>query len=195
MEVFLMQARDSKLASCPTRCIPDVEFELRHGERWYVVQTHAQREYFAQLQLRNQAFRTFLPLYEKTVRHAQKTVQKKAPLFPGYLFMVLNVDLDRWHAVNSTFGVSRLVTAGDRPLPVPRGVIETLISMSSSDRAIMFHPVLEPGQKVRLQSGPFAEQLGILQHLDDRGRVAVLLEMMGAWHTIHVSRGIIFPSS
>lgn len=188
-----MPASDSSLFSSLAECMAR-ELALREGERWYVVQTHAQREAFAQFQLRNQAFRTFLPRYEKTVRHAQKIILKTAPLFSGYLFIVLHLGLDRWHAVNSTFGVSRLITAGDRPLPVPKGVTETLISMSSSDRASILQPALAPGQKVRLQSGPFADQLGILQHLDDRGRVQVLLEMMGAWHTVHMSRENVISS-
>jgi transcription antitermination factor NusG len=32
---------------------------------------------------------------------------------------------------------------------------------------------------VRLMAGPFAEQLGFLEHLDDSGRVQVLLDLLG----------------
>jgi transcription antitermination factor NusG len=39
---------------------------------------------------------------------------------------------------------------------------------------------LEIGQKVRILSGPFAETIYRLAHLDDRGRAHLLLEIM-AW--------------
>src|SRR5712691_7686334 len=42
------------------------------GERWYVVQTLPCREEKARIQLAAQGFRTFLPRYIKTVRHARK---------------------------------------------------------------------------------------------------------------------------
>ena len=38
---------------------------------------------------------------------------------------------------------------------------------------------LKPGSRVRLVAGPFAEQLGVLDRLDDNGRIRVLLEIMG----------------
>lgn len=189
-----MTVNNSCLSSDTTGCAPYTDFALTNRERWYVVHTLAQREFFAQKQLNNQSFRTFLPQYEKTARHARKVVRKLAPLFRGYLFIILDLERDRWHAVNGTLGVSSLVASRDRPMPVPNGVVETLISMRSSDLEAVIHPVLELGQKVRLVSGPFADQFGILQHLDDCGRVRVLLQMMGAWHTVRLSRGDLLPA-
>ena len=37
---------------------------------------------------------------------------------------------------------------------------------------------MKPGP-VRVMSGPFAEQLALLEELDDAGRVRILLEIMG----------------
>lgn len=166
---------------------------LNGGERWYVVHAQSQREATAQIQLGNQAFRTFLPRYEKTVRHARKVTRTLAPLFPRYLFVILDLDRDRWHSVNGTIGVASLLMSNDRPLPAPMGIVEALIAASSTDQKQVFRPDLTAGQRVRLVSGPFAEQLGVFEHLDDRGRVHVLLEMMGAWYPISVPRGDVLP--
>jgi transcriptional antiterminator RfaH len=65
------------------------------------------------------------------------------------------------------------------PRPVPPGVIEALIASCESSGTVHPDCSLEIGQKVRILSGPFAETLGRLVHLDNRGRVRVLLEIMG----------------
>ncbi len=173
--------------------VPLVDYGLNGGERWYVVHTQSQREATAQVQLGNQAFRTFLPRYEKTVRHARKSLRTLAPLFPRYLFVILDLDRDRWHCVNGTVGVVSLLMTDDRPVSAPPGVVESLIAMSSSDNKRVFRPDLTPGQKVRLVAGPFAEKLGVFEHVDDGGRVRILLEMMGAWYPVCVPRGDVLP--
>lgn len=164
------------------------DWVLSGSERWYAVHTLPQREATAQMHLKNQAFRTFFPRFEKTVRHARKTRRILAPLFCRYLFVVLDPGRDRWRSINGTMGVSSLVTMAGKPIPVPKGIVETLIASSSSENRMDFRPSLTPGQKVRLVSGPFADQLGVFEQLDDGGRVRVLLEMMGGWHPLQLSR-------
>ena len=51
----------------------------------------------------------------------------RAPLFPRYLFVILDLERDRWLSVRSTVGVSRLFTQDGRPVPVPVGIVESLI--------------------------------------------------------------------
>lgn len=149
------------------------------GERWFVAFTQARRELLALENLQRQGWRTFLPFHLETRRHARKFRTVRAPVFPRYLFVGLDLARDRWRSVNGTFGVQRLVMAGDRPLPAPVGVVETL--MQSLDRLgnVRFTTPVEPGSRVRLASGPFADALGILSALDASGRVEVLLEMLG----------------
>jgi transcription antitermination factor NusG len=47
---------------------------------------------------------------------------------------------------------------------------------------------LKVGSPVRLAAGPFADQLGILDRLDDSGRVRVLLEIMGGTIPVQLER-------
>jgi len=174
-------------------CASAADFILKGGERWYVAHTQTQREATAQVHLGNQGFRTFMPRHEKTVRHARKVTRSLAPLFPRYIFVILDLDRDRWHSVNGTIGVASLLMANDRPTPAPVGIIEALIAMSSQDAKHVFRPDLLPGQKVRMVAGPFAERLGVFEQLDDGGRVRVLLEMMGAFYPISAPRGDVLP--
>jgi transcription antitermination factor NusG len=48
----------------------------------------------------------FLPLREKTWRHAHRIEVRRVPFFPGYLFVALDLDHDQWRSVNGTIGVS-----------------------------------------------------------------------------------------
>lgn len=188
-----MSMNESRLSLGAASSAAIADFALNGGERWYVVHTQVQREALAQSHLANQAFRTFVPRFEKTVRHARKVIKTLAPLFPRYFFVILDLDRDRWHSVNGTVGVDSLLMSNDRPSPAPTEAVEALIAMSSSDAKMIFRPHLAPGQKVRLVAGPFAEQLGVFEHLDDGGRVRVLLEMMGAWYPVSVRRGDVLP--
>ena len=153
---------------------------LGEGERWYVAQTIAKREFGAALQLEAQRFRIFLPYLIKTARHARRTREVKAAAFPGYLFVAIDTRRDRWRSVNGTIGVSRLVAGGDgAPAPVPYGVVETLFGYLDETGACRFDRDLVLGQRVRVVAGPLAEAIGRLVRLDGRGRVQVLLEILG----------------
>jgi len=153
--------------------------ELTDGERWYVIHTLPHQESRAEVQLANQKYRAFLPKREKTVRHARKLRTVVAPFFPRYMFVVLDLDRDQWRPINGTRGVANLVMQGDRPQPVPLGIVETLVASTGEDGLLKVRPRLSVGDPVRLLQGPFAEYLGTLDRLDDSGRVLVLLEMLG----------------
>ena len=154
-------------------------FPLREGERWFVAQTLCHREQLARFHLGAQGFRSFLPRFHKTVRHARSLREVIAPVFPGYIFVVLNPERDRWRSINGTFGVARLVSAHQRPIPVPTGVVEALLASVDELGLVRFDRGLKPGQPVRVVAGPFAQFLGVLQRLDAKGRVQVLLNIMG----------------
>jgi transcription elongation factor/antiterminator RfaH len=159
--------------------LPAFPIALGNGERWYAVHTLPMREIYAEGHLRNQGFRTFLPRRRKTVRHARKLRALEAAFFPRYLFVVLDLARDQWRRVNGTFGVSRLVMHGDEPRPVPHGLVEALLDLADNTGILQFGRALIVGSRVRLLTGPFAEQLAVLEHLDDSGRVNVLLEILG----------------
>lgn len=152
---------------------------LAAGERWFAVHTLPFNEARAEWHLGNQGFRTFTPKRRKTVRHARKLSIVEAPFFPRYLFVVLDPSRHQWRSVNGTYGVSRLVMCGDEPHPVPRGVVEALIASADARGILQLGRHLRIGGPVRLLAGPFAEQLAILDHLDDAGRVRVLLDIFG----------------
>ncbi len=169
------------------------DLALLLGERWFLACTLPHCEAVALTHLSRQGFRSFLPRYLKTVRHARKLRTVNAPIFPRYLFVALNLERDRWRSVNSTMGISNLFMAHDRPVPAPDGIVETLIRLADKSEGLAFADALERGQKVRLVAGPFAQALGILDRLDAAGRVEVLLEIMGGGIRVKLARSWVEP--
>lgn len=169
--------------------------DLQPGERWFVARVQTNRESSAQFNLRRLGFRSFAPRVRRTVRHARKMRNVLAPLFPGYIFVILDLSRDRWRSVNSTFGVASLIMGAEQPTPVPQGIVETLAASTESSGTVRLDSDLEIGAKVRILSGPFAESMCQLVHLDDRGRVRVLLEFMGAEVSANLNRSCIAPAA
>src|SRR5215831_18486690 len=153
---------------------------LEGNERWYLVHTQPHSERKAALHLGVQGFKTHFPQIQKTIRHARQLRTVRAPLFPRYLFLILDLSRDRWLSVRSTIGVSSLFICEDRPVPVPKGVVEALIARTNEANLTSFEVDLATGQTVRILSGPFADFVGTLERLDAAGRVRVLLTMMGS---------------
>jgi transcriptional antiterminator RfaH len=168
--------------------------QLVANEKWYLVHTLPKGERKAELHLGAQAFGTYQPQILKTVRHARQLKTVRAPLFPRYLFIILDLERDRWLSVRSTVGVSRLFTQDGRPVPVPCGVVESLIERSVDDLLRLDGGLVE-GQRVRILSGPFADFVGTLGRLDDAGRVQVLLEMMGTAVPVSLNRSALAPAA
>jgi transcription elongation factor/antiterminator RfaH len=152
--------------------------QLIDGERWYVAYTQPQKEATALTHLSEQGFRGFLPRRLKNVRHARKVQTVLAPVFTRYIFVILDLDRDRWLSVNGTRGITRLLMVSGRPVPVPPGVVETFVASSDPAGKIKLAAGVEKGARVRLVAGPFATSLGIIERLDDAGRVGLLLKIM-----------------
>lgn len=141
--------------------------------------THPSSELKACRHLENQGWTSFCPRIAKTIRSGRRIRTELRPFFPGYVFVMLDLGSDRWRSVDSTFGVRSIVKSGDRPAPVPAGIVEMLQAMTEDTGQIVFSSRLRPGDKVRFLTGPFAEMVGSLERLDGSGRVMVLLDLLG----------------
>jgi len=168
---------------------------LEGDQRWFLAHTLPKSERKAEMHLRAQGFRAYLPQIKKTVRHARQFRTVQAPLFPRYMFVILDLSRDRWLSVRSTVGVSSLFTCHSSPVPVPRGVVETLIEHTEDDGLTSLDVGLSKGQTVRILSGPFANLVGTLERLDAAGRTRVLLEIMGTAVPVVIHRAALSPAA
>lgn len=149
--------------------------------RWYVVRTQANAENKAVAHLARQGFATYLPRYLKRRRHARRVDVVAAPLFPRYLFVEIDMTVQRWRSIYSTIGVSKLVSNGENPAPVPEQVVSLLKSRENTSGFIQLdhRPKFRAGDKIRVLDGVFYDCLGIYDGMSDRERVGILLDLLG----------------
>lgn len=149
--------------------------------RWYVAYTQPGRESLAAGQLSAQGFKTYLPQYRKTIRHARKVKNISTPLFPRYLFVKIDLDRNRWRSVNNTRGISYLLTMGDEPSAVPSGIVEEIQSRESSEKLIELETYIPygPGDSLEITAGALSRQVGNFIRVDTDQRIVMLLQLLG----------------
>lgn len=149
-------------------------------KRWYVVQTQIRSETKALAHLQNQGIKAYLPRYQKTRRHARRVDVVLAPLFPSYLFVNMDVDLDHWRSINGTVGVIRLICNGDAPLSIPEGVIENIIAQENDENIVLLTPTtFTKGDVLCIKEGAFVDCTGLVEEMIDHNRVILLLDLLG----------------
>ena len=148
--------------------------------KWYVVHTRPHQEQRAEVNLARQGYRTWLPVMERSRRRAKRFESGHAPLFPGYLFVELDIGREPWRAINGTFGVKRLLADGPRPRALPEEFVTALREATGADGVSSPEPPdLKPGDAVTIAIGPFVECAAVVLRLAPRERVEVLLDVLG----------------
>ena len=150
------------------------------GATWYVAHTHVHAEAKAAINLARQGYSVFFPRYCKRRRHARRIEIVPAPLFPRYLFVLIDLASQRWRAIESTFGVHHLVRHGDKPALVPEQVIASLKNREDADGFVRLdRSAFARGDLVRVRCGAFGDNLGLFEAMSDRERVTILLDLLG----------------
>lgn len=134
--------------------------------RWYLIQTKPRQEARADENLRRQSFDCYRP---------HKHGKTEEPLFPGYLFIRLDRQLDNWYPIRSTRGVARVVSFGGEPTPVRDELIEQLrqrLAPQAEKRQF------RPGDLVQVRGGGFNELDAIFISADGEERSVILLNLL-----------------
>jgi transcriptional antiterminator RfaH len=147
-----------------------------------VVHSQPNNELRAAEYIERQGFACYVPCYLKKRRHARRVETVRAPFFPRYFFVQIDVMTQRWRSINSTMGVSRLVSRGLMPTPVMPSVIEALRQSEGDDGLISVSPTVarfRTGDAVRVIEGAFDACRGLFEARKENERVAVLLDLLG----------------
>lgn len=147
-------------------------------ERWVAVNAQPHREHIALQNLARQEFEAYCPMIQRRVRHARRTREVLRPLFPGYLFVRIDPDLQRWRPILSTHGVRTLVRFGDRLSFVEDGLVESLKARELEGIIVKPTEPYRLGQQVRMHGGPFDGLAATIIDMDERDRLVVLMQLL-----------------
>jgi transcriptional antiterminator RfaH len=151
------------------------------GPAWYLAQVRPNQFHIADHNLIRQGFSVFCPTQVETRCRRGRFVSETRLLFPGYLFVSFNPASSAWRTINSTYGVSKLVTFGGQvPAPVPQDLVAGLMARCDQAGHLLPPQALKPGDKAHVVSGPFAQFVATVESLAPQQRVWVLLEILGS---------------
>ena len=150
------------------------------GTSWFLAQLKPNCANIADKNLKRQGFQTFLPMEEET-RPAERQVRQLpcGHCFPGYIFVSFDVTRGFWRTVNSTYGITRLVSFGKEPTAVPLDLVSQLMLRCDAKGKLLPPKLLKPGDQVTLTKGPFTNFVAEVEKIAPDRRVWVLMEIMG----------------
>jgi len=147
---------------------------------WYLAQLRPNGLKAAKINLERQSFKVFCPMHEVLSGVSAKARTEKRPLFSGYLFVSVAQESQPWRAINSTYGVSRLVNLDPKgPNAVPQDFMSALIDRCDSNDVLCSPLDLEVGDKVEVLQGPFSKFVSTIEFIDSDERIWLLLELLG----------------
>jgi len=144
---------------------------------WIALTTKRDEEFRASENLSRQDLENFLPYREVTVRHARKLLTKKRPLFPGYIFVRLDLQNDDIRALKSTRGISGIVCSRDAtPAVLRQEIITDLIASCDENGELLPPDQLKRGDRVKVSAGPLHDMVATVEKLASRDRVWLLFD-------------------
>ncbi|ABX78176.1 transcriptional regulator [Coxiella burnetii] len=146
---------------------------------WYLIYTKPRQERIAEENLERQGYRIYLPFIQVNRRRLGCYQLITEPLFPRYLFILLNIDKDNWGPIRSTRGVSALVRFGGIPAKVPPDFVQFLKNNETSASVPPKVSLFQKGQRVQIIDGVMAGYEGVFEMYSGAKRVTLLLDMVG----------------
>jgi transcriptional antiterminator RfaH len=147
----------------------------------YVVRTKPCHEAIARANLIALGFDAYVPTVREDIRTRFTRTTTLAPMFPGYIFVSLELADPRWREATHAKGVVELLPRSDHPTPVPERAMQWVRESEAAENAKRAaSPVahVAAGDAVVMTRGSFEGHSGICQA--SRGeRVRVLLTIMG----------------
>lgn len=154
-------------------------------KEWYVVNTYAGHENRVKENLIRRVETMGLTEYLFRVVVAEvtgeevkngKTVEVTHNLFPGYLFVEMIMTDQAWYIVRNTPGVTGFIGSsggGAKPFPVADAEVEAVLRKIGQHKNLEIN--FQPGDRVKILSGPFVNAEGTVESVDVENRTAEIL--------------------
>ena len=149
------------------------------SKEWFILQFKSNSHHQAAKNLTRQGFETFLPLHEATSRRLSRFINTSKPLFPGYMFIRFDKAESEWHKINSTYGVSRLITFNSILKSIPTTFVDSLMKRYDLSGKLLPIQKLKKGDKVKVLTGPFANFIATVEKYEADQRIWILIDLMG----------------
>jgi transcription antitermination factor NusG len=166
------------------------------GLRWFVLCTHPSSETWADANVTDRGYTTFLPMLAVRCRNRRGVLTDSLkPLFSGYLFVLLDLAADPWIPITHLPGVRRFIADGaSRPTPCHPGAVEALQAGEASRRT--FTPPsasLRRHDACQAVSGPWRGFPGTVVAISG-SRAVVSVMLFGRLQDVHMPVASLVPA-
>lgn len=158
---------------------------------WFLVRCKSKQEQRASLNFTNQSITSYFPTIDVLKIIRGKTCLKQEALFPGYLFVHLDISSSFASKVNNTFGVYGFVNFAGRPQIVPNALIEELQALEQQTIDL----TLQAGDNVTLKDGSYKNIATIFLEAESEQRSLLLIELLNQKVTLSVNNHSITPTA
>ena len=149
------------------------------SKEWFILQFKSNSHHQAAKNLNRQGFETFLPLVEITSQRTSRFVNTSKPLFPGYMFIKFDRAESKFHKINNTYGVSRLITFNSILKSIPTSFVNNLMKRYDLSGKLIPIKKLKKGDHVTILKGPFANFIATVEKYEADQRIWILMDLMG----------------
>ena len=150
-------------------------------KNWYLIKTKPRQEKIAVLNLKNQNYHVYCPM--------ALINNKNVALFPDYLFIHLDENLENWSPIRSTKGVLNFIRFGLSYAKIPNNIIDFIKSneLNTSEK-IKNLSSFKTGDNVQITEGIFKDCIAIFESFKSEERVILLMNIMGQQQKINVMK-------
>lgn len=160
---------------------------------WYAIRVRSKFERAVSTALLGKGYDEYLPLYRSTRRWSDRAKDLELPLFPGYLFCRLDVQVRL--PILTTPGVISIVGTGKTPVAIPDGEIEAIQTLIRSGLLLQPWPQLVVGSRIVIEEGPLRGLEGVALDVKKKHRLFVSVPLLQRSVSVEIDREWVRPIS
>ena len=158
-----------------------------NGMKWYTIHVYssmeksvkkALEERIARSELRDSFGQALLPVERvQEVRNGRKHTSERR-MYPGYVFIEMEMNDATWHLVNSTPRVIEFL-GNNNPVVLSNAEVESIMNLMESGTEKPKPKIeFEVGEEIRVKTGPFKDFNGRIEAVDyDKSRLQVYVSI------------------
>ena len=114
-----------------------------------------------------------------------RTVRRK--IYPGYVFVEMEVNDRSWYVVRNTPGVTGFVGSATKPVPLEPQEVRRILKSQGIEKEVRPQISVEIGEQVRIISGPFDNFYATITEINnEKGTLKGLIDMFGRETSVEV---------
>ncbi len=166
------------------------------AKKWYVVHTYSSYEQkvkanlerrIISMNMEDKIFKVVIPTEDiLEIKGGRKNITKKR-VFPGYIFVQMDLDEDSWYVVRNTPGVTGFVGSGVKPIALSDEEVSRILEKIRTEKPKPKTKFSE-GETIKVVSGPLADFTGTVCEVNlDQQKLKVLVSIFGRETPVELS--------